>query len=39
MDWIYLAHERNQWRALVDTVMKLQVPKKGGGFLKCLSDY
>jgi hypothetical protein len=26
MDWIDLAQDRNQWRALVDTVMNLLVP-------------
>jgi hypothetical protein len=26
MDWIDLAQDRNQWRALVKTVMNLQVP-------------
>jgi hypothetical protein len=26
MDWIDLAQDRNLWRALVNTVMKLQVP-------------
>jgi hypothetical protein len=26
MDWIGLAQDRGQWRALVNTVMKLQVP-------------
>jgi hypothetical protein len=26
MDWIDLAHDRNQLRALANTVMKLQVP-------------
>jgi hypothetical protein len=25
--WIDLAQDRNQWRALVNTVMKLRVPK------------
>jgi hypothetical protein len=25
MDWIYLAHDRDQWRALVNIVMNLQV--------------
>jgi hypothetical protein len=26
MDWIYLAQDRDQWRALVDTVMNHHVP-------------
>jgi hypothetical protein len=26
MDWIPLAHDRDQWRALVNTVMKLRLP-------------
>jgi hypothetical protein len=33
MDWIYLAYDRDQWRALVNTVMNLQVPKNAGKFL------
>jgi hypothetical protein len=30
MDWIDLAQVRNQWRALVNTVMNLRVPKMLG---------
>jgi hypothetical protein len=26
MDWNHLAQDRNQWRALADTVMALRVP-------------
>jgi len=26
LDWIHLAQDGNQWRALLNTVMKLQVP-------------
>jgi hypothetical protein len=26
MDWIYLAQDRNLWRALVNTIMNLRVP-------------
>jgi hypothetical protein len=30
VDWIDLLHDRNQWRALVNTVMNLGVPKNAG---------
>jgi hypothetical protein len=33
MDWIDLAQDRGQWRALVNTVMNVQVPSNAGKFL------
>jgi hypothetical protein len=33
MDWIDLAQDRDQWRALVNTVMKIPVPLNAGKFL------
>jgi hypothetical protein len=33
MDWIDLAQNRDQWRALVNTVMNLWVPQNVGKFL------
>jgi hypothetical protein len=33
MDWIDLTHDREQWRALVNTVMKFRVPWNAGKLL------
>jgi hypothetical protein len=33
MDWIDLAQDRDQWRALVNTIMNLWVPYNVGKFL------
>jgi hypothetical protein len=33
MNWIDLAHDRDKWRALVNTVMNLWVPYNVGKFL------
>jgi hypothetical protein len=35
MDWIDLAHNRDQWRALAKTVMNLRIPYNAGRFLNC----
>jgi hypothetical protein len=32
MDRIHVAQDRDKWPAVVNTVMKLRVPEKGGNF-------
>ena len=32
MDWIDLAQDRDRWQAIVNVVMKLQVPYSAGNF-------
>jgi hypothetical protein len=31
--WIVLTQDTDQWRALVNTIMDFQVPRKGGKFM------
>jgi hypothetical protein len=33
VDWIHVAEDKGQWRALMNTVMNLRAPWKGGHFL------
>jgi hypothetical protein len=39
VDWIDMAQDRDQWRALVNTVLNLRVSYNAGGFLRgCTID-
>jgi hypothetical protein len=38
VDWIGLAHDRNRWRALVDSVLNLRVPQKAGKLSSVLTS-
>ena len=38
MDWINLAEDRYQWRAVVNTVMNLRITDNRGVFLNHLCD-
>jgi len=33
VEWIHLAHDGDQWRALMNTVVKLRVSCNAGNFL------
>jgi hypothetical protein len=33
MNWIDMAQDRDQWRALVNTILNLRVPSNSGKFL------
>ena len=33
IDWIYVARDRDRWRAVVYVVMNLRVPLNAGNFL------
>ena len=34
MDWVDLARDRNRWRALVNAIVNLRIPKNAANFMK-----
>jgi hypothetical protein len=39
MDWIVLAQDRDQWRALVNTIMNLWVPHNVGKLFRATCSF
>jgi hypothetical protein len=39
VNWIHLAHDKDQWRARFNTVMNLGVPQNDDNFLISKFDY
>jgi hypothetical protein len=38
MDWVYLAQDRDQWRALVNMIINIKISLNAGKFLSsCIS--
>jgi len=35
VDWVHLAKDRDQWRAVVNTVMNLRIKKNGNYLIRC----
>lgn len=39
MSWIYVAQDKEKWRAFIETVMNFQVPQSAGMFFRKLRHY